>query len=66
MRRGIPVTTLARTLFDVAAGLSEESMEGAIREAEYLHRFRLASLEELLERHPGRRGATTLKACLEA
>jgi very-short-patch-repair endonuclease len=24
----------------------------------------LASLEELLERHPGRRGATTLKACL--
>ncbi len=63
-RRRIPVTTLARTLLDVAAELSVESLEAAIREAEYLHRFRLGSLEAMLERHPGRRGARTIKACL--
>jgi hypothetical protein len=63
-RHRIPVTTLARTLFDVAAMLSEESFEAVLREAEYLHRFRLESLEGLLERHPRRRGATRIKACL--
>lgn len=64
VRRRIPVTTLARTLFDLAAESSRESLEAAIREAEYLHRFRLEKLEEILERHPGRRGAKTIKACL--
>lgn len=64
LRRRIPVTTLARTLFDDAAMLSEESFEAAFREAEYLHRFRVESLEHLLERHPGRRGATTIRNCL--
>lgn len=60
----IPVTTLARTLFDVAAGMSIEAFEAALRQAEYLHRFRLEELERLLAIHPGRRGATTIRACL--
>lgn len=64
VRRRIPVTTLARTIFDISAETSVEGLEGAIREAEYLHQFRLESLERMLERHPGRRGATTIKACL--
>jgi hypothetical protein len=64
VRRRIPVTTLARTLFDIAHETSPEGLEGAIREAEYLHRFRLGDLEDLLARHPGRRGARTLKNCL--
>jgi hypothetical protein len=64
VRRRIPVTTLARTLFDISAESSEESLEGAIREAEYRHRFRVENLEELLDRHPGRRGARTIRACL--
>lgn len=63
-RSRIPVTRLARTLFDIAGETSEEGLEGAIREAEYLHRFRLAELEALLEHHPGRRGARTIRACL--
>jgi Protein of unknown function (DUF559) len=62
--RRVPVTTLARTLFDIAAELSLEAFEAALREAEYVHRFRLEKLEDLLERHPRRRGATTIKACL--
>lgn len=40
-------------------------LEGAIREAEYRHRFQLQRLEVLLEQRPGRRGATAIKACLE-
>ncbi|HET9163598.1 MAG TPA: DUF559 domain-containing protein [Solirubrobacterales bacterium] len=63
-RRRIPVTTLARTLFDVAAEMSPEALEAALREAEYLHSFRLYALERLLELCPGRRGATTIKTCL--
>ena len=64
VRRKIPVTTLARTLFDVAAKLSAEAFEAALREAEYIHRFRLEELEALLESHPGRRGVTAIRACL--
>jgi uncharacterized protein DUF559 len=65
-RRRIPVTTLARTVFDLAADLRLEAFEAAIREAEYLHRFRLEKLERLLERYPARRGAVTITACLRS
>lgn len=64
VRRRIPVTTLARTIFDVSAETSVEGLETTIRQAEYLHRFRLDELRRLLERHPRRRGATAIKACL--
>jgi hypothetical protein len=47
VRRRIPVTTLARTLFDVASEVSEEAFEAMIREAEYLHRFRIERLAGL-------------------
>jgi len=63
-RRRVPVTTLARSLFDFASELSLEAFEAAVREAEYLHRFPLVDLERLLKRHPGRRGAMTIKRCL--
>lgn len=63
-RQLIPVTSLARTLFDIAVGSPHERLEAAIREAEYRHRFQLQQLENVLERHPGRRGATAIRACL--
>jgi Protein of unknown function (DUF559) len=63
-RRLIPVTTLARTFFDIAVGCPSERLEAAIREAEYRHRFRLQQLEHILERNPGRRGASAIRACL--
>jgi very-short-patch-repair endonuclease len=64
-RRRIPVTTLARTLMDLAALVSLEGLEAAIREAEYLHRFRLQDLAAIRESHPGRRGVARVDACLE-
>jgi Protein of unknown function (DUF559) len=63
-RRLIPVTTLTRTLFDIAVGCPPERLEAAIREAEYRHRLRLEQLEHILERRPGRWGATAIRACL--
>jgi very-short-patch-repair endonuclease len=63
-RGRIPVTTLARSLFDVAATVSDEGLEAAIRQAEYLHRFQVEKLDALLVRHPGGRGARSIKACL--
>jgi very-short-patch-repair endonuclease len=63
-RRRIPVTTLARTLFDLASETSIEGLEGAIREAEYLHRFPLEALEKLRCRHRGQRGTRTIESCL--
>jgi Protein of unknown function (DUF559) len=65
VRRQIPVTALGRTLFDIAAGLRCEAFEAALREAEYRHRFQLNELERLLGVHPGRRGAVTIRTCLQ-
>jgi hypothetical protein len=65
-RRLIPVTTLSRTLLDISTVLSIEGLEGAIREAEYIHRFRLRDLDALLSRHAGGRGTAALKACLHS
>jgi len=64
LRRRIPVTTLARTLFDIAARRSPDAFEAVLRQAEYVHRFRLEELERLLAIHPGNRGTTTIRACL--
>jgi very-short-patch-repair endonuclease len=56
---GIPVTTPARTLIDLADVLTPRGLERAIDEAEYL-RLDLTGLEPI----PGRRGAGALKAVL--
>jgi hypothetical protein len=42
--RGIPVTTVARTLLDLGAVLNEDQLEKAIREAEFLRLFDLLEL----------------------
>jgi very-short-patch-repair endonuclease len=50
---------------DLAALVSVEGLEAAIREAEYLHRFRLQDLAAIRESHSGRRGVARVDACLE-
>lgn len=62
---GIPVTTVPRTIFDLAAESSQESVERMLGEAEYLHLYDRLSLRDLLERYPQRKGSRVVRACLE-
>lgn len=65
MRDGIPVTCVARTLVDIAAGAAPWEFERAVREAEFLRLPQAPSLEEVYERRRGRRGAKLVRATLE-
>ena len=58
--QGIPVTTPARTLLDLAAVLEYRVLRGAVRRAQGLHRASPAQLEEVLDRLRPRRGARRL------
>jgi hypothetical protein len=62
---GIPVTCVARTLFDIAASAAPREFERAIREAEFLRLPQRPSLEELLLRSPRRHGARRVRTTLE-
>jgi very-short-patch-repair endonuclease len=61
---GIPVTSVARTQFDLAAVLSKRGLERAMHEAEVKGLTDRLSLWDLLARYPGRRGARNLRAVL--
>jgi len=61
VERGIPVTTPARTLLDLADRLGPHRLERAIHEAEYRRLTSPVSLEALLARHHGRRGTKVLR-----
>jgi hypothetical protein len=62
---GIRVTTPARTLFDLAAVVTEAQLEAAFNEAEYRRLTSPTSLDALLARHPGRRGIRAIRRVLE-
>jgi hypothetical protein len=53
---GIPVTSAARSVLDLAAGKGEAAAETALREMEYLGIYGPVSLPQLLERYPRHRG----------
>lgn len=61
VRDGIPVTTVARTLLDLADVLPGQALKRAIDEAEYRNLFDLTSVTAAVENNPGRRGATLLR-----
>ena len=61
---GIPVTTVPRTIFDLAAVSSVDVAEHALRQSEYLRLHDRLSLPDLLVRYPGRRGCMAVRACL--
>jgi very-short-patch-repair endonuclease len=64
---GIPCTTVARTLLDLAAFADRQTtIERAIDRAEELRLFDLAALTDVLARNRRRRGAGRLGAVLEA
>lgn len=62
---GLPITTPARTLLDVAAtGLRGRPLEAALDRAELLRVLDFAELRRLLARYPGRPGTPALIASL--
>jgi elongation factor P len=57
---GIPVTTRARTLLDLAARLDHRPLRSATRRAQSLYRVNVRQLAAALARHRGRPGAARL------
>jgi very-short-patch-repair endonuclease len=64
VRRGIPVTTVARTLLDLAEVVPRRQLERAVDEAERLRLFELKEIEAVVARNPGRRGLKPLRAVI--
>jgi very-short-patch-repair endonuclease len=62
---GIPVTTAARTVLDLAADKGEVAAETALREMEYLGLYGPVSLPALLEGYPRHRGTPIVRVCLD-
>jgi len=64
VEEGIPVTSVHRTIFDLAATSSVDEVVAMIKEAEYLNRWDRLSLPALLERYPRKRGSRKLRFAL--
>ena len=62
--RGIPITSVPRTLVDLAGDLSERALARAVREAVRLRLTTAGALADRLGRYPGRRGSRRLGAIL--
>ena len=62
--RGIPVTTVPRTLVDLAPDLPEEDLARACHEAGVRHHTTPAQVEAVLARRPNSPGAAKLRAIM--
>jgi very-short-patch-repair endonuclease len=62
--RGIPTTTVPRTLLDLSAVVTKRHLRGALREAEHLRLSDPLSLHDLIARYPRRPGLKAIKALL--
>ena len=58
---GLPITTIARTLLDLAEVIPRRELARAIEQAELIGVFDLQAIEELLGRSRGRRGLRPLR-----
>jgi very-short-patch-repair endonuclease len=65
-RHGIPTTTAARTLLDLAATEPTAELERALNEAGLQRRVSVHSLNEQFSRYPRHRGTAALKKLLES
>jgi very-short-patch-repair endonuclease len=63
---GIPVTTVPRTIFDLAATEPLYVVKALLREAEFRELHDRLSLWDLVGRYPGRRGIRKVEVALEA
>jgi very-short-patch-repair endonuclease len=66
VEEGIPVTTVPRTIFDLAANEPLDVVKSLLREAEFRELHDRLSLWDLVGRYPGRRGIRKVKIALEA
>ncbi len=64
VREGIRVTSVVRTLLDLAELVTATELARAVDRAERLEVFDLSQVEELLVRARGRRGATALRRAI--
>jgi predicted transcriptional regulator of viral defense system len=63
---GIPCTTVARTLVDLAAVVNPRELERALKQADHQHTLDVAAVGEVLGRIARPRGVRTLRALLQA
>jgi hypothetical protein len=59
------VTSVHRTIFDLAASVSVDEVVAMMKEAEYLNLWDRLSLWDLLHRYPGKRGSRNLRFALQ-
>ena len=65
VEKGIPVTSVPRTILDLAATEPLDTVENLLREMEFLELRDRLSLPDLIERYPGKRGIRKVQAALE-
>jgi very-short-patch-repair endonuclease len=65
VHEGLPVTSVHRTMFDLAASEDADAVAAMIKEAEYLNRWDRLPLPDLLERYPGKRGSRKVRFALD-
>jgi very-short-patch-repair endonuclease len=64
VERGVPCTTVARTLLDLAGVVSPRRLQYAITEAEILRLFDLGAVREVIARSRRRRGVARLRLAI--
>ena len=65
VHHGIPVTTIARTLFDLSAVVQRDELRSAFRQAEQLRLTDQLGLGPLIDRYPRKPGIPILRAVFE-
>jgi very-short-patch-repair endonuclease/predicted transcriptional regulator of viral defense system len=65
VEEGIPVTTVPRTIFDLAGAEPVDAIQSLVREMEFLELRDTLSLWDLIDRYPGKRGVRKLRLALE-
>lgn len=64
VHEGIPVTSVPRTIFDLAATEDVDTIAAMLRESEHRNLWDRLSLPDLIERYPGRRGVNKVRLAL--
>ncbi|HEX6205952.1 MAG TPA: DUF559 domain-containing protein [Solirubrobacterales bacterium] len=65
VKAGIPVTTVPRTILDLAASVDADTVENVLRESEFRQLSDRLSLPDLIERYPGKRGTRKVQVALD-